>query len=366
MKGEVVYLYAFDVASEIKTDKVGPCLAHGSATPAPLPFRLRVDRATPRSVPYYQPLTLELPVPAGLTLRGLPLKIQLRIYDVGALCVNVTVPFEAATLVELLPMHNAVLSDGRALDQLAEEQCTQVMTMIRAALVEPTKPTEPEAYTVFCLTELDGTRDVEHWLEEHRAEIAGLLTETDPARLSQQQITEVHRITRSFETTDHVIIDWDAALVVDLTGYVEDTLYVLELATVQLEEFHVIDGKLDHYLNRAYELFGKKRAPMPGATRRALRELRKIRVDATKLIEEVTHISKFFGDYFLARVFVGARNRFHLDHWRNSVQERLQQLDQLYSVVQAESNDRRMLVLEATIVVLFLVDIAALLIDKIP
>ena len=35
-----------------------------------------------------------------------------------------------------------------------------------------------------------------------------------------------------------------AALVVDLTGYVDDVLYALELANLQLEEFRVMDQRL--------------------------------------------------------------------------------------------------------------------------
>ena len=122
---------------------------------------------------------------------------------------------------------------------------------------------------------------------------------------------------RSFENTDLVVIDWDAALVVDLTGYVDDVLYALELANLQLEEFRVMDQRLDKYLDRAYD--------------------------------------------DLDRVYLGARDRFYLDQWRTSVEQRLAQLDKLYSVVHAEMNERRMLWLEIIIVVFFAIDLLILL-----
>ena len=59
------------------------------------------------------------------------------------------------------------------------------------------------------------------------------------------------RIQRSFENSDLTVIDWDAALVVNLTGYVDDVLYALELANLQLEEFRVMDRRLDDYLDGA-------------------------------------------------------------------------------------------------------------------
>ena len=81
-------------------------------------------------------------------------------------------------------------------------------------MVGPTEfPPAPEAYTVFCLTEIDGAQDVTAWLEGQRREAAGLLTETAPEKLSEAQVAEVLRIQRSFEKTDLVVIDWDAALV---------------------------------------------------------------------------------------------------------------------------------------------------------
>jgi hypothetical protein len=160
------------------------------------------------------------------------------------------------------------------------------------------------------------------------------------------------------------VIDWDAALVVDLKGYVDDVLYVLELANLQLEEFRVMDQALDRYLSRAYDDLERRPIPLFGVATGVLRELRRFRVDLTKLADEVTHITKFFGDWYLARVYLAARERFALDQWRGSVEKRLGQLDQLYSVAQGDVYDRRMLWLEIVIVVLFVIDVVAILFFK--
>jgi hypothetical protein len=157
-----------------------------------------------------------------------------------------------------------------------------------------------------------------------------------------------------------VVIDWDAALVVDLTGYVEDVLYVLELANLQLEEFHAMDRTLDRYLNSAYDDLERRSFHLFGLSSKVLRALRRFRVDVTKLADEVTHITKFLGDWYLARVYVTARERFYIDQWRTSVERRLAQLDQIYSVAHADTYEQRMLWLEVVIVLLFAIDILAL------
>jgi len=78
------------------------------------------------------------------------------------------------------------------------------------------------------------------------------------------------------------------------------------------------------------------------------------------LNDEVTNITKFFGDWYLARVYLGAHERFHLEQWRNSVAERLKQLDSLYNVVSSEINNFRMISLEILIVIFFAIDLIML------
>lgn len=58
-------------------------------------------------------------------------------------------------------------------------------------------------------------------------------------------------------------------------------------------------------------------------------------MDVARLTDEVTHITKFQGDWHLARIYLGARDRFYLDQWRQSVEQRIGQLDELYRETRA-------------------------------
>ena len=358
MQGEVVYLYAFDVADEIATARIQNILAN-----QPYPFEIKTDHTIPKDMPLYRPLAFEPPRPEA-TLAGQPVRLLVRVYEVGVVSITIRVSFQAERLVDLLPYHKPVLSDGRTFDQVARQLCDQVCESLHDVMVRTSVPSDPEAYTAFCLTQLDGVNDVNVWLDAHRREVAGLLTETEPATLSEMQVAEVSRIRRSFANSDAVAIDWDAALVVDLTGYVDDVLYVLELANLQLEEYRVMDQRLDAYLDRAYDDVTKRRFGLFWAYTGVLSTLRQFRVDVTKLNDEVTHISKFFGDWHLARVYLGASERFYLDHWRKSVEDRLSQLDNLYSVVNSDVSNRRMMWLEIIVVIFFAIDLWAILFFK--
>jgi hypothetical protein len=355
MKGEVVYLYAFDVANEIITSRVQEILSE-----KPFPFEIRMDRTLPKDMPLYKPLAIE-PSALPARLNGAPVRLLIRIYDVGVVTVMMRVAFETNALGDLMPFHNPKLQDGLTLDAVAMNFCVKVCDNLKDSIVGRAEFPPPEAYTVFCLTDLDGVKDANVWLAEQRRAVAGLLTETAAEKLSEAQVSEVLRIQRSFENTDLAVIDWDAALVVDLTGYVDDVLYALELANLQLEEFRVMDARLDKYLDRAYADLEHQTISFFGAANKVLRQLRRFRVDVAKLTDEITHITKFFGDWYLARIYLGARDRFYLDQWRASVEQRLAQLDKLYSVVHAEVNERRMLWLEIIIVIFFAIDLLILL-----
>jgi len=356
LKGEVIYLYAFDVANEILTRRVQEILSE-----KPFPFEIRMDRTLPKDMPLYKPLAIE-PPPLQARLQGSPVRLLIRIYSVGVVTVMMRVAFDAAALAELVPFHNPRLETGETLDTVASKLCVQVCEGLKDSVVGKTEPlAPPEAYTVFCLNDLGGVDDVNRWLADQRRHVAGLLSETPADQLSEAQVSEVLRIQRSFENSDLTVIDWDAALVVDLTGYVDDVLYALELANLQLEEFRVMDRRLDDYLDGAYEDLDRRRLPLFGGASKTLHHLRRFRVDVAKLTDEVTHITKFFGDWYLARVYLGARDRFYLDQWRASVEQRLAQLDKLYSVVHAEVNEQRMLWLEIIIVIFFALDLLILL-----
>jgi hypothetical protein len=354
VKGEVVYLYAFDVAYEIITSRVQEILAA-----KPFPFTIRTEHTFPRDVPLYQPLAIE-PPPLAARMGTRPVNLLIRVYSLGVVTVAFRIGFEVEALNDLFSFHRTTLEDGRSLDDVARAVCADVTKSLRDFMVRGTQPSEPEAYTVFCLTDIAGAEDVNQWLRHNRRAVAGLLSETAPERISETQVREALRIRRSFENTDVVVIDWDAALVVELTGYVEDVLYVLELANLQLEEFRVMDRSLDRYLDQFYDRLERVRSPFLGGSASVLRALRRFRVDLAKLADEVTHITKFFGDWYLARVYLGARDRFYLDHWRQSVEQRLAQVDQLYTVVQSEIYERRMFWLELIIVFLFIIDVLAL------
>jgi hypothetical protein len=165
----------------------------------------------------------------------------------------------------------------------------------------------------------------------------------------------------SYYRDDLLVVDWDAALLIDEPGNFPETLYLIEIANLQLAELQAYDRLLDESLDRAYRDL-RSRSLRSRAS--VLRELRELRVDLSRVSEELSNITKFFGDWHLARTYQALSTRFHLGDWHQSIDKKLQTLDDLYAMLAQDRTNRIMLILEATIVVLFVVDLWMMFMGK--
>jgi len=358
--GEVVYLYAFDVAYEMSRQPIRELLGQPAAQ-----FSVDASKHAPRQLFFYRPQIVRLPPlekfgPSG----AVRLERSIKILQVGAISITVRVPFEVDRIEDLVHYHDLKFNNGNL-----HEEIHQLADAVRRELapfaVRPAPQlSEEEAYTIFCLRapvpateamEPEASPSAEAWFKAHRRSIAALLTqERDPAHLSTLEAEETTSRYLSYYDRDLVVIDWDAALIVDQPQYFDETLYIMELANLHLGELKAYDRHLDDALDRSYRDLGT--SPLRGR-RDVLRELRELRVDMARFSDEMSNITKFFGDWHLARVYESIAGRFHLLDWRRIVEEKLKTLDDLYQLLQNDLNNRWMMIMEGTIVLLFVVDV---------
>jgi hypothetical protein len=357
--GEVVYLYAFDMAYEMRRDPVETLLGQKVT-----PFTIGHSHRNPRHHSFYSPQMVRLPSLERVGPRG-PVKLEcaIKFLPVGAISISVRTPFEVERIEELVEFHDLRLDNGTLNDEV-RRLADAVRRELEPFYIRPLpKLMDEEAYTVFCLEAPllgpDGRPvSAESWLHGHRREVASLLTqELDLAKLSKQEAEESTVRYLSYYQNDVVVMDWDAALLVDEKADFEETLYVMELANLQLAELEAYDRLLDGALERSYRDLGSRSYRN---RLHVLRELREIRIDLARFSDELMNISKFFGDWHLARVYENIAARFHLTDWHRSIEEKLKTLDNLYELLKHDQTNRWMLILESTIVLLFIIDLVIL------
>ena len=354
--GEVVYLYAFDVAYEMSRQPVRELLDQPVAQ-----FFMDRSKRSPRQLFFYKPQMVRLPPQQRLGPLG-PVQVQrtVKLLPVGAVSITVRVPFAVEHLEELVVFHDLQFSNG-ALNDEVQGLAREVVAELKAHFIRPLpQMSDEEAYTVFCiaaplLTPDGATLKAEDWFHAHRRKVAALLTqEPDMARLSKQEAEESTARYLSYYDTDLVVVDWDAALVIDEPRDFDEALYIMELANLQLAELEAYDRILDDALERSYRDLGER--PLRSRAD-VLREIRVLRVDLTRLSDELSNITKFFGDWHLARIYEKISARFHLGEWHRNIDGKLKTLDDLYQILKHDQTNRWMMILEATIVLLFVIDL---------
>jgi hypothetical protein len=354
LEGVVVYFYAFDFAYDMQQRVVATLLGQRLE-----PFQIDPRKRSPRGQNFYRPLMATLP-PLERRVAGklVRFEVAVKLLPIGALSFTVKAAFQADGILQLAHWHDLGFDEGGTLvswvKQIAESARQELIPL--AIRPHPQLP-EGEFYTVFCLQadSLELKLEAADWLAANRAGIAAVLTnERGPHRLSAQEIDGSTSHTLSYYQHDLVVVDWDCALVIDHPSDFPETLYVLELANVQLEELEAYDTVMDAALERAYRDLS---VPRRSTRSSVLHELKELRMDLARFSDDLQNITKFFGEWHLARVYEHTSRIFHLTDWHRAIDEKLQTLDSLYEMLKQDQNHRVMLWMEAAIVLMFVLDL---------
>src|SRR4051794_6499760 len=108
LSGEVVYLFAFDVAYEVVRRPVPSLLGQPAAD-----FAIGSSKRNPRQAFFFRAQMVRLPPLERLTPRG-PLRLErsVKLLPVGAISLTIRVPFQVADLSELTAFHDLRFADG--------------------------------------------------------------------------------------------------------------------------------------------------------------------------------------------------------------------------------------------------------------
>jgi hypothetical protein len=357
--GQVVYMYAFDIAYDMRRQPIQSLMGHAVEQ-----FVVDASKRSPKQLFFYRPQMLRLPPLQRAGPYGpVSIDLQVKLLPVGALSIRARVPFSVAKIDELVRFHDLRFDDGTYLYDEVRKLADDVRKELHPYLDRPVAQLpDEEAYTVFCIHGpahgFRGQRvDAEDWLIMNRRQVAALLTEEpDPGHLSDQESDETTRKSFSYFEDDLVVIDWDAAVMIDEPRNFEEVLYIMELANVQLAELEAYDRMLDEAVDRAYRDLRPRRFARFRNTV-VQRELREIRIDMARLSDELSNITKFFGDWHLARIYQGLADRFHLSDWHRIIDEKLKTLDDLYQIIRSDMTNNLMLTLEIAVVILFVIEL---------
>src|SRR5688500_19042417 len=175
--GKVVFMYAFDAAYEMTRQPVRELLGQPVAQ-----FSVDSSKRSPRHLFFYRPQMVRLPLMERIGPHGrIRVERAIKLMPVGAISITVSVPFVVDSVEDLVAYHDLEFNNG-SLHPEVRALAEEVRRELAPYFVRPV-PTllEEEAYTVFCLdaplvAEDGAPLSAEDWLQDHRLEVAALLT----------------------------------------------------------------------------------------------------------------------------------------------------------------------------------------------
>ena len=351
-RGVCSVFFAFDIGFGIDLDRAERMLEVTKAREL-----LQHRRRAPRYF-QYQPAPLRItlavdPVPIREVCTGDQLTAVL--HDFGAISLTYQIPL-AGSLADLLALGEA-LYEHEGLEKAAWDQARHILSLVEGAVERPGLSRAMEDYAVFHLAAFDEPVMPAEFLRDHRQEIAQLLR-SEQIPLSDQEVDDAFSVHVSFSNDDVVLIDWNAALVLDPDP--GDVLPVLEHANVQLVEMRHLDNELDDALEESYQVlkrpFPRHRAVF-GGVGADVRKIGRLQVDGAIMFEAAGNALKLLGDQYMARLYRAVSDRFHLRDWEASIRQKLAALDSIYSKISDQNTTLRLEILEWIIIILIAVSI---------
>jgi hypothetical protein len=259
------------------------------------------------------------------------------------------------------------LYESEVLSAEARKDAVTLVGRLGASVVKPHTWADVETYAVIFVEELEGHPSAATVLETDEVPKL-LLGEKSPRPLGPSQRAEMLRHAYSYLDDDLALIDWDSAFVLEPSGS-RDVPDVLEMCAGQLQGTRYYDQLMDRELSRIYDDVDE--AGRTGFVRllwspydRVAREVHERWLDMTEVTERVETSVKIVGDFYLARVYRGALDRFRVPEWQKAVYRKQALIAQVYALLKGQIDTRRSMLLELTIVLLIVFEILMAMFGK--
>jgi len=348
VKGSVLFFNLYDVAEEIKLDRVRELLP---ARPQERVFK----HAAPEYVRFERP-----PVIESISVEGLVATAasgQVKYYDYGVISVMFEVPI-AATWEQIVEMASKWMS-GADFESAGLRVVQEKVKNVESALVRSYPNWLNEDYFVFQFNEVPGAPAAGEFLKAHRGDVARIVR-AETASLSTEEQMEITQSFISYYPSDLVVIGWSAAVIYDTPVGAQTAIQLLEYANSQLLEFRYYDEMLTRELAGVYG-FLKTRQGFFARWKRQKEayRLQSVTIEVTELVERVDNSIKFLSDMFSARLYRLAAAKVGVPDYKSLVNQKLKTADELYRSLVEEYQASRGFLLEVLVIIILVIELFA-------
>jgi hypothetical protein len=354
MSATVHVLRQFDVGDSVQLERVARILEKREPSRGTTVLRSLDGSASQGVVLRHEPLDLKL---GRVSIGPLEGDARVRLFEFGVASFRFTFVLAQTSLGSLVDLSARLVREIASFDARAKELWSELGRQIREAVVpwEESGATElMEDFTVFVLPTIsegaDGTQ---------RALAHVLLGEPASRKVSPSVVNEIWRRVIRYYEDDLVLVDYDAAIVVDKEE-TKNVVDIFEIASAQLLELRFYDALLGRSLEGLLRDVRQARTAVwffRSPFRRLARRAAVLALELGELGDRLERAITLVGDTYSAQIYRETALRFRLSESWASVREKVELIGRIAEVLGHEIHSRRDLVLEILIIVLILFEV---------
>ena len=348
LNGSVLVLIQFDVCEELRLDRLQQAV---SARTVQQPS---IKHSVPAYVRYQRPPVVE-PLEALVLESGERLEGEIKYYDYGVVSVVYQLPFSGdwESLVRLASRWVWDVDFASRVEPIVRQRLERATSF----MVKPYARWLSEDYFIFHVREAAGAPTAAELTRDHVLQIAQIVR-GDLLNLSVGECTEVMHSQISYYTSDVAVIGWNAAFLYDSAAGAETAIQLLEYANSQLLEFRHYDELLTEILDGVYDSLEQKTGTFARwRLARSATSLHTVLLDVAELTEHADNAIKFLSDMFAARLYKLAAAKVGVPDYKDLVAQKLKTAEDLYDYMIEQFNQSRAFFLEATVVLILLIEL---------
>ena len=357
-KGHILLQRIFDIGGEIDLIRAAALLSGSGLTEQ---FKLR--RSSRNIIIEEAPLSISLG-DWEHEHQGRVLKIQTlgKLWIFGAFSLTFKITIDEETPIGQIKSLANYLENEDEISLIAMEKAKRVMQDLSPAIKHPGVWNQFEDYIIYMRDPQDALKPEDVLKSDDFFQL--LLTETD-VKLSDQMKDTIRGNLYQYSKDDYVVIDWNAAYICASTADAQDIADVAEFALCQVLEMRYYDEMLDKKLGLLYKSIQvSKPSIFSNNYSQHAHDAALIYIEISEVIEKIENTLKVIGDFYYAKIFRAASDRFRVKDWQSSVDQKLKNLADVSSLFQAETNEKRNQLMELIIIILIAIEVAPFLWDK--
>jgi hypothetical protein len=139
-----------------------------------------------------------------------------------------------------------------------------------------------------------------------------------------------------YSKNDLTLVDWEGAIMIAPEGDFQSDIELLKIGNYQLLRYRRLDQNIENSFREINEQFraNPRRSMRLGPTRGQIRRIVQHRLDLMLDFEHTEQNLLLIGDWYTSQLYHAIREEFYLEGWKNTVKEKLDNLEEIIQTIQ--------------------------------